>query len=377
MKKCPYCNIDVYKPQNHIYTCKNKPNEHSKADVRYEYLIYNYPYIASKNGLLNEYEMECKSLPDLKKEFGIDYAAVCFLLDKYKIHKRSIAESSKKISRDKYVNTCRRKYGASNALSKGTTPYKKRNRTVKHKYGVNNVFQLERVKEKITQTCLEKYGSKRITNPLKISQTKNEWSQNKRDAVSKKISQAHHLRNKVEKKKSTNLYKETCKRRYGVDFYSQLEEVKKNNKEKHIEMWNNKTKEEKNKILYRLHNITCSNIESRINTILFSWDIEYVHSFYLRHKQFDFKIGRVLIEVNGDFYHANPEKYEPYDIIMIPKTKGVLASKIWLKDASKREMAEKLGFSVVYIWEKEINSLDDDDLEILLWERIFDENKID
>jgi hypothetical protein len=42
-----------------------------------------------------------------------------------------------------------KKYGAINPLSKGTVSYEKRNKTVKEKYGVDNVFQHTGVKEKI------------------------------------------------------------------------------------------------------------------------------------------------------------------------------------------------------------------------------------
>jgi hypothetical protein len=42
-----------------------------------------------------------------------------------------------------------KKYGAINPLSKGTVSYEKRNKTVKEKYGVDNVFQHTDVKEKI------------------------------------------------------------------------------------------------------------------------------------------------------------------------------------------------------------------------------------
>lgn len=64
--------------------------------------------------------------------------------------------------KEKARNTNLVKYGAENPLSKGTTAYIKRNKTVKDVYGVDNVFQNKNVKEQIAKTNLEKYG---VQNP--------------------------------------------------------------------------------------------------------------------------------------------------------------------------------------------------------------------
>lgn len=50
-----------------------------------------------------------------------------------------------------------------NNLAKGTKGYLKRNATVKEKYGVDNVFQLNSVKQKSKQTMLNKYG---VSSPV-------------------------------------------------------------------------------------------------------------------------------------------------------------------------------------------------------------------
>lgn len=64
--------------------------------------------------------------------------------------------------KEKARNTNLVKYCAENPLSKGTTAYIKRNKTVKDAYGVDNVFQNKNVKEQIAKTNLEKYG---VQNP--------------------------------------------------------------------------------------------------------------------------------------------------------------------------------------------------------------------
>jgi very-short-patch-repair endonuclease len=71
----------------------------------------------------------------------------------------SAKESARNLSvRDKYKKTCIAKYGTENALSKSSTAYDKRNQTIKTKYGVSNVFQLEEVKQKSISTMIKKYG---------------------------------------------------------------------------------------------------------------------------------------------------------------------------------------------------------------------------
>ncbi len=62
------------------------------------------------------------------------------------------------------------------------------------------------------------------------------------------------------------------------------------------------------------------------------------------------------MEINGDFWHCNPIKYnESYIHPYIKKT----ASDIWLKDYNKKLNAEEYGYKVIYIWEDEIKKTKD------------------
>lgn len=54
---------------------------------------------------------------------------------------------------------------------------------------------------------------------------------------------------------------------------------------------------------------------------------------------------RKIIEYNGDYWHANPEKYQKTDIIH-----GETAENIRNKDKDKINLAEKRGFSVMIVW---------------------------
>ena len=92
---------------------------------------------------------------------------------------------------------------------------KKREETIKEKYGVENVFQLDEVKEKSKKTNLEKYGNEIFTKTTQyLEKTK---STNREKYGSDWQLQSDHIKNKV---KNNNLEK------YGVEWTLQLGEVK-------------------------------------------------------------------------------------------------------------------------------------------------------
>ncbi|MCK9477617.1 MAG: hypothetical protein M0R46_17005 [Candidatus Muirbacterium halophilum] len=83
------------------------------------------------------------------------------------------------------------------------------------KYGVKNVFQLEKTKEKIKETCLEKYGVDNVSKSKEIKEKKE-------NTCKEKYGVKHHLQKNeiLEKQKNTNLKK------YGVDNVSKIDTVK-------------------------------------------------------------------------------------------------------------------------------------------------------
>ena len=65
---------------------------------------------------------------------------------------------------------------------------------------------------------------------------------------------------------------------------------------------------------------------------------------------YDFCYNKKLIEFQGDYWHCNPKIYnEDY----INKTTKKTAKEIWIKDANKKRVAEKFGYSVFYVWESD------------------------
>lgn len=63
---------------------------------------------------------------------------------------------------------------------------------------------------------------------------------------------------------------------------------------------------------------------------------------------------RIVIEINGDYWHANPKKYNANDIINYPYGKRK-ACEIWNKDKRKIKKLQKNGYQVIVLWELDIN----------------------
>jgi G:T-mismatch repair DNA endonuclease (very short patch repair protein) len=61
---------------------------------------------------------------------------------------------------------------------------------------------------------------------------------------------------------------------------------------------------------------------------------------------------KTIIEIFGNYWHANPTMYESYDEFNFNTV--LTASEIWEKDKSRISNLEKLGYNVIVVWENEI-----------------------
>ena len=136
------------------------------------------------------------------------------------------------------------------------------------------------------------------------------------------------------------------------------------------------TDEEKKIRFSRITSIEISSIEKRIGNILSDLDIDYTHNFYITHSkyayQYDYLLTElpIIIEVQGDYWHASPTKYKPDDEICFPNKIKKQAKQLWKKDAWKKHVAKYHGYFVVYIWEHEITKKSDQEIISLLSKRI-------
>jgi G:T-mismatch repair DNA endonuclease (very short patch repair protein) len=200
-------------------------------------------------------------------------------------------------------------------------------------------------------------------------------------------------------KMSSSKKKETCQKKYGVDWYSQTNKAKERKKEtfqkkygvdniwkseffkrnldkyyfeKHgldrrnfyKEKWINLPEEDKNNIIKNWYS-KCSytsGLEKRVKSILDDAGISYLSNFIINHKSYDIIIDKSVIEIQGDFWHANPEKYKKDDLLNYPGGKKIKAEDLWIKDKLKKDEMENMGYKILYLWETNINKMKDSDI---------------
>lgn len=60
---------------------------------------------------------------------------------------------------------------------------------------------------------------------------------------------------------------------------------------------------------------------------------------------------KIVIEVQGDIYHANPKMFRCSDVVPCG---GKRADEVWERDSKKRMAIEDAGYNVIYLWESDI-----------------------
>ena len=301
--KCPFCKHRVNRYDGkHIYRCDRNKHIEDKKEIKYQYLSYNYPFISEKNNLFVEYSVKSKSLPDLKKEFGISYNNTLFLLEYFGLKKRSYSSSAKLISAKKYKKTCLKKYGKDN--------YSKLN-----------------LKKNIKPISFENREYYEIVKDIISNQKHN---------ILKRILD----RDNILKKEVKYLYKKYY--RYWLDL----------NDEKKNELVGNNTL-----------------IETKVSDCLDKLEISYIRNFYYGKNIFDFKIDNFLLDVNSDFWKANPLIYKENDYLDFPFER-IKSRVIWKKDEYKRNLVEKVGYKVIVIWESDIKNIEGNELSKYLIEKL-------
>jgi G:T-mismatch repair DNA endonuclease (very short patch repair protein) len=258
---------------------------------------------------------------DLKEMYNVSFASYIELLG----IKRTNSESKKtEIYKDKIQSTNMKKFGVSNPSQSGIVK-EKRKETFLKKFGYENNFcntnirkvaqtniDYKKVQESTISSLIEKYGP----NVHNVSQI---------PGVGKKIgdSQKKRISKMTEKERRTM----TEKARMNINYVSSQ--------------------------------------EIRIHSILNQLDIEYTANGFLYSYSWDMIFrNKIIIEVQGDFWHANPKFYLGSDVLL----GGLLAKDVWKKDERKRKLVESKGYKVHYLWETDINNMENEEIYNLLKE---------
>jgi len=104
-------------------------------------------------------------------------------------------------------------------------------------------------------------------------------------------------------------------------------------------------------------NMRMNKIETTVNDYLILLGVEFEFSLNLASYQFDFGIKdkRILIEIDGDYWHGNPKYYNSSGDYSKRKLNEIQI-KNQLRDIEKTNWAKDRGFTVIRIWETEINN---------------------
>lgn len=98
-------------------------------------------------------------------------------------------------------------------------------------------------------------------------------------------------------------------------------------------------------------------IELKVNDILNKNNIEYVHqydkisSFYV---DFYLPMFNLVLEVDGDYWHANPKRYRMDELIKYPGNRIVTAESVWNRDKIRADKIRECGYNVVRIFGSDI-----------------------
>lgn len=67
------------------------------------------------------------------------------------------------------------------------------------------------------------------------------------------------------------------------------------------------------------------------------------------------KKSKTIVEINGDYIHANPEIYTDEDIIVTPTGRYSALDK-WRYDENRKRFLESLGYTVIVVWERDLKN---------------------
>jgi len=207
---------------------------------------------------------------------------------------------SRKCANNKIITTNIKKYGVENVFQ--SEEIKERTKeTCLEKYGVENVFQSKEIKEKIKLTMIEKYG---VEHNMKLKETK--------EKIKKTCLVKYGIENPLNLEKS----RKTMLDKYGVEYFSQSEE------------WLKKVHPNINKIDFKDYKNTSIRLTKRIKNKLYeNWDgYDYYDKEYIKYNfNLDYNdVNYPTIDHKISIYYGfknniSPEKISNIDNLCITK----------------------------------------------------------
>jgi len=331
MIKCNFCNAEFKNRRGIALHLSTKENKNFSSDLnREEYLVNMLFGAENVKKVLSKYINEEICFNDIRVS-DID---ICKYVELLGIKRTHAEEKKTKRYTEKVKNT------------------------LLERYGVDNVSQIPGMVEKVKQTNIKKYGTYENYLAEKCSELHEGY---------KKFKNSEKFNETQEKIKQTNL------ERYGHENFGSGARAKEKSIETRKELYKEMTLDEKRNITSKARKSIKhrggggSKIELRVRKALDAIGIDYKCNQSMWDYNYDMVFDNIIIEVQGDLWHANPNKYKADDFIM--KTKKV--SEIWEKDKRKKEIAENNNYILIPIWECDIKPKSDEQLITFIKELIW------
>lgn len=332
MFQCPICNKNLQFQKslsNHLSRIHKDISKSEKLTI----LTNAFYGEQTTQNLISDYCSEKLCSDDLNKA---GYKKVVELLNALGLKRTSSEERKTKRYKDKYENTMKTNYGEN----------------------VTNPSQIEGIQEKKIKKIEETYGS--YSEYLKLQRVKMNKGYLEYQKDIEKVAITY-------QKIKNSLFEN-----HGVTNAAQIPHVRKIISEASKEWWEKYNYEERLALTQKARSVICSrggyesSLEKKVQKILVDNEINFEKHINLFNYSYDlFILGDTLVEIQGDMWHGNPSMYKADDLIM-----GKLkVSNIWDKDKRKKEKAINAGYKLVYLWECEINSLSNDLILSLIYER--------
>lgn len=239
----------------------------------------------------------------------------------------------------------------SHSQEKQTDRYKNKFRsTLLSRYGVINPSQCDFVKQKVIDTIIEKHGS---------------YENWKTSQVRLMLSSLQNIKENDQERWDEICEKRKCgvRDKWGVDNVSQVPEIAQKMAESNKKRLSILSVEERQKITekarFAIKRDLESSIEIKVQNVLNRLGISFEKHLNIGNRNYDIVIQpNIIIECQGDYWHANPKIYNETDVIY----NGYTAKDVWERDEYKRILAIKHGFIVITLWESDINSKSEENL---------------
>lgn len=328
---CPFCGetIKLANP-HHLKKCKgfNDFIEKNKNEI-YE-LYYNQEW----------------SMVEISEYFKINYnhAQAVFRYLNWEVRSSKESNSTKRI-KEKQAKTNLEKYGVVNVFQRESKIRQDFEKRLWEEEGIINVFQREDVKQKIKETFHKKYSDEEIYYNYIKGSTLQYWI----DKLGEEEGKKEYERICFEKGKSGRL--------------SYYQEVYGDNEGERI------FRERTESRMRKTRRMTHTSINDGMDKILSEYNFSFKREVSIKrdddnnkHYTYDFLIeNKLFLEMNGDFWHANPTKYKKHDTLHFPG-RYVIAEDLWKKDEHKKQLVINKGYKFLTIWESDFHKMNENEI---------------